>query len=248
MNNSIEATNALAPADMGEDMAKDMTEGKLHTLILYAITIPSFLLAGICFQWYAETHEVALLLLGWVTFGMAFDFLGHIVGLYFGQHPQFLRWFARVNYSALCFGIPFTAFAGTFILAEVAGDSISAALVNYYSIILYSSLIFGSLFMFARYRKVTIAGAVEFVLDKSNHYTGLIFLARRVLLALSLIIGIMVMIDGFGTEWSLWSIAFGLSFIATVPLHIMHKQIPSMLSELITQVIAVYGSWVVFVA
>jgi hypothetical protein len=244
MNNSIEATNTLAPAGM----AKEMSEGKLHALILYVITIPSFLLAGLCFLWYAETHEVALLLLGWVTFGMAFDFLGHIVGLHFAQHSQFLRWFSRINYSALCFGIPFTAMAGTFVLAEVINDSMSSALISYYPVILYTSLLFGSLFMFARYRKVTIAGAVEFVLDKSHHYTGLIFLARRVFLALSLMIGIAVMIDGLGTEWSLWSIAFGLSFIATVPLHIMHKQIPSMLSELITQVIAIYGSWVVFVA
>jgi len=244
MNNSIEATNTLAPADLPKDVAK----GRLHTLILYVIAIPSFLLAGLCFQWYAETHEVALLLLGWVTFGMAFDFLGHIVGLHFAQRTQFLRWFARINFSALCFGIPFTAIAGSFVLAEVVGDGISAALIRHYLIILHSSLIFGSLFMFARYRKVTIAGAVEFVLDKSHRYTGFIFLTRRIFLALSLVIGITVMIDGFGTEWSLWAIAFGLSFIATVPLHIMHKQIPSMLSELITQVIAVYGTWVVFVA
>jgi len=240
MNNPIEATDTLPPAGI--------TEGRLHTLILYAIAIPSFLLAGLCFQWYAETHEVVLLLLGWVTFGMAFDFLGHIVGLHFAQHTRFLHRFARINFSALCFGIPFTAIAGSFILAEVVGDGISAAVIRHYLIILHSSLIFGSLFMFARYRKVTIAGAVEFVLDKSHHYTGLIFLTRRVFLALSLVIAIAVMVDGFGTEWSLWSFAFGLSFIATVPLHIMHKQIPSMLSELITQVIAIYGSWVVFVA
>ncbi|MCP3999480.1 MAG: hypothetical protein GY727_01035 [Gammaproteobacteria bacterium] len=244
MNNSIEASTALPHTDL----IRDRTQGKLHTLILYVIAIPSFLLAGLCFQWYAETSKVALLLLGWVTFGMAFDFLGHIVGLHFSQHSAFLRWFARINYSALCFGIPFTALAGTFVLAEIVTDGISASLVNYYPVVLYSSLLFGSLFIFAHYRKVTINGAVEFVLDKSNHFTGLIFLTRRLLLALSLIIGITVMVDGFGTEWSLWAFAFGLSFIATVPLHIMHKQIPSMLSELITQVIAIYGTWAVFVS
>jgi uncharacterized membrane protein len=62
------------------------------------------------------------------------------------------------------------------------------------------------------------------------------------------VIGVIVMIDGLNTEWMLWAIAFGLSFIVTVPLHILHKQIPSMASELTTQVIAAYGSWVVFVA
>jgi hypothetical protein len=55
-------------------------------------------------------------------------------------------------------------------------------------------------------------------------------------------------VDGMGTDWLLWTLAFGLTFIATVPLHIMHKQIPSMLSELITQIILIYGSWAVFVA
>jgi hypothetical protein len=51
-----------------------------------------------------------------------------------------------------------------------------------------------------------------------------------------------------GTDWLLWTLAFGLTFIASVPLHIMHKQIPSMLSELITQIILIYDSWAVFVA
>jgi len=45
----------------------------------------------------------------------------------------------------------------------------------------------------------------------------------------------------------LWAAAFGLSFIATVPLHIMHKQIPSMLSEAVTLYILAYGSWAMFV-
>jgi hypothetical protein len=221
---------------------------KLHTLTLYAITIPSFLLAGLCFQWYIDTDEVALLLLGWVTFGMAFDFLSHILGLHFGQHTTLLRWFARVNFSALCFGIPFTALAGSFVIAEIVTDGINAALLEHYLTILHGSLIFGALFMFARYRMLTIAGAVEFTLDKTHPYTRIIFLSRRVFLALSLVVGICVMVDGIGTDWLLWTLAFGLTFIATVPLHIMHKQIPSMLSELITQIILIYGSWAVFVA
>jgi hypothetical protein len=220
---------------------------KLHALVLYTITVPSFLLAGICFQWYTETNEVALLLLGWVTFGMAFDFLSHILGLHFGEHKRFLRWYARINFSALCFGIPFTALAGSFVIAEIVNEGISATLVNYYQVILHGSLIFGAFFMFAKYQTFSLAGAIEFTLDKTQSYTRFIFLARRAFLALALVVGIAVMIDGYGTEWSSWSFAFGLSFIATVPLHIMHKQIPSMLSELITQVILIYGSWTVFV-
>ena len=240
MSNSIQATETLLP-----DGAVDK---KMHVFLLYAITVPSFLLASLCFQWYFATHEVALLLLGWVTFGMAFDFLGHILGLHFGQSIGFLRWYARINFSALCFGIPFTALAGSFVIAEAVGDGINAELVRHYSIILHGSLAFGAFFLFARYRRLNIGGAVEFVLDKRHRYTGLIFLVRRVFLALALIVGISVMVDGFGSEWSLWSVAFGATFIATVPLHIMHKQIPSMASELITQLILIYGSWLVFVA
>lgn len=240
MTHSIEAADILNPAGAANR--------KQYAFLLYVITVPSFLLAGICFQWYAATDEVALLLLGWVTFGRAFDFLNHILGLHFGQYTRFLRWYARINFSALCFGIPFTALAGSFVIAAVVRDGISAILIEYYLIILTTALAFGGLFVFARYRQLTIAGAVEFVLDKQHRYTRLIFLARRIFLAMALIVSITVMIDGFATDWSLWSFAFGLSFIATVPLHIMHKQIPSMVAELTTQVILIYGSWVVFVA
>jgi len=219
-----------------------------HAFILYAITLPSFLLAGLCFGWYGSTREVPLLLLGLVTVGMAYDFLSHILGLYLKGHTTFLRWYARINFWALCFGIPFTAFAGTFVMAEIAPDSISAHLADYYRFILISSVAFGALFLFASYKQISIGGALEFVLDKSHTYTRNIFIARRALLGLALIIGIIVMIDGWNTDWRVWSLLFGGTFIATVPLHIMHKQIPSMASELITQIIAIYGTWQVFVA
>jgi hypothetical protein len=240
MMNTDEGTTAINPV-----LAP---QGIKHAFVLYAITLPSLLLAGVCFGWYAATDQVALLLLGLVTLGMAYDFISHILGLYFGRYKSFLRWYARINYWALCFGIPFTAFAGTFIMAEIAPDGISAKLVEYYLAILYISLAFGCLFFFARYREQNINGAAEYVLDKKHPYTKFIFIARRALLALSLVIGITVMIDGLNTEWAIWAIVFGVSFIATVPLHILHKQIPSMASELFTQVIAAYGSWVVFVA
>jgi len=240
MNEFDEATTAVNPA-----MAPSQTT---HAFILYAITLPSFLIAGVCFGWYASTGEIALLLLGLVTFGMAYDFLSHILGLYLSNHKTFLHWYSRINFWALCFGIPFTAFAGTFVMAEVVPDGISAKLVENYQYILHGSVAFGALFMVARYRELNINGAVEYVLDKTHPYTKAIFLARRILLAFSLLLGVTVMIDGFNTDWFLWSTVFGLSFIATVPLHIMHKQIPSMVSELITQVIAVYGTWLVFVA
>ena len=240
MTNTEEGTTAIHPVLV--------PQGTKHAFALYAVALPSFLLAGVCFGWYASTDEIALLLLGLVTFGMAFDFVSHILGLYFGRYKSFLRFYARINYGALCFGIPFTAYAGIFVMAEVAPDSISAKLAEHYLIVLYGSVLFGCLFLFARYREQIINGAVEYVLDKKNPYTRFIFLARRILLVLSLVIGVIVIIDGLNTAWAYWAVAFTLSFIATVPLHILHKQVPSMASELITQVIATGGSWVVFVA
>ena len=57
-----------------------------------------------------------------------------------------------------------------------------------------------------------------------------------------------MILDGWGTDWLAWTLLFGGVFLASIPLHILHKQIPSMLSELITQGLAVYASWHVFVA
>jgi hypothetical protein len=219
-----------------------------HAFILYAITLPSFLLAGLCFGWYGSTGQIPLLLLGLVTLGMAYDFLSHILGIYVSKQTDFLRWYARINFWALCFGIPFTAFAGIFVIAEAAPDSLSARLASQYMPILIGSVAFGALFLFARYKQISIGGSLEFTLDKNHAYTRTIFIARRVLLLAALIISIIVMVDGWNTEWRLWSLVFGVSFIATVPLHIMHKQIPSMISELVTQAIAIYATWQVFVA
>lgn len=221
---------------------------RFHTAILFAITTPSFLLAGLCLQWYVRTDEVALLLLGLVTLGMAYDFLSHILGLYMQNYSGFLRWYSRLNFWALCFGIPFTAFAGTFIMAEVQPDGVSAALADNYLLILHGSVLFGALFLFARYKKINVQGAIEFTLDKSHVYTNTIFIVRRIILALTLVIGITVVIDAWSTDWFIWSLLFTGTFIASIPLHILHKQIPSMLSEVVTQIIAIYGSYLIFVA
>jgi len=237
MTQPIASTAALRPAAL-----------QVRTIILYVTTTATFLLAGACFAWYVQTDRIPLLLLGWVTFGTAFDFLSHILGRHFQQYRDFLSWYARTNFSALCFGIPFTAMAGAFVIAEVAPAGISASIVPYYRELLIASLLFGALFMFARYRYLDIAGAVELTLDKAHSYTRKIFLVRRVFLGLSLLLAVMVMGDGITTEWAVWTALFGLSYIATVPLHILHKHLASMLFEAFTLVVLAYGSWSVFVA
>jgi hypothetical protein len=215
--------------------------------VLYAITVFTFALAALCFYWYAQTVNIALLLLGWVTLGTAFDFNSHVLGLHSGERRDLLTRYARMNFAALCFGIPFTALAGSFVIAAAVPDGINASLVRFWPAILTFSLAFGALFLFARYRQYESSGSVGVMLDKEHDYTRVIFIARRVFLALALVAGVLVMYEGFGTDWRWWSLLFGLSFIATVPLHIAHYELGSMLSEAITLVILAWGSWQAFV-
>ena len=217
-----------------------------HARVIEVLTATGFALAGLCFWFYTRSAAVAWLLVGLVTFGMAFDFLNHVLGARLPLRKRLLENYARVNFSALCFGIPFTAYAGSFIIAEATGGRLSVALVNQWFSVLHGSVAFGLLFMFARYREVTVNGAVEFVLDKRHAYTRVIFILRRILLGASLLIALSVLTDAAGTLWLPWALAFTGVFIASIPLHILHKQIPSMCSELLTQMIAMYGCWVVF--
>lgn len=226
--------------------ALPMAASDTHARVIEVLTAAGFMLAGLCFWFYSRNFAVAWLLIGLVTFGMAFDFLNHVLGARLPTHKRLLEAYARVNFSALCFGIPFTAYAGSFVIAKATGGSLSTALVNNWLVVLHGSVAFGLLFLFARYREASINGAVEFVLDKSHRYTRTIFILRRILLAASLLIALTVLVDAAGTPWLPWALAFTGVFVASIPLHILHKQIPSMLSELLTQAIAVWGCWVVF--
>jgi len=226
--------------------ALPLTPSDTHARVIEALTAAGFMLATLCFWFYSRSSAVVWLLIGLVTFGMAFDFLNHVLGARLPMRKRLLEAYARVNFSALCFGIPFTAYAGSFVIAEATGGRLSTTLVHNWFAVFHASIAFGLLFMFARYREASVNGAVEFVLDKSHRYTRTIFVLRRILLAGSLVIAITVLIDAAGTPWLPWALAFTGVFVASVPLHILHKQIPSMLSELLTQTIAVYGCWIAF--
>ncbi|NND54524.1 MAG: hypothetical protein HKN56_06095 [Gammaproteobacteria bacterium] len=220
----------------------------MHQRIVELLTALGFAMAAICFYWYWQSSAVPVLLLALVTFGMSYDFLNHVLGARFPEADHFLQDYARLNFAALCFGIPFTAYAGTFVMAQVVPDGFSATLARYYLPVLHVSVIFGLLFLFARYKRVEIEGAVEYVLNKDHSYTRTIFILRRVLLAASLLIAIAVILDGWGSDYQYWSLLFFGVFVSSIPLHIMHKQIPSMFSELFTQGIAMYATWRIFVA
>lgn len=218
----------------------------LHARTVELLTATGFSLAAFCFWCYMRNPEVAWLLVGLVTFGMSFDFMNHVLGTRIPEQQTLLQCYARLNFAALCFGIPFTAYAGSFVLAKATAAPLSTLLVDHWLPVLHGSVAFGLLFMFARYKKVNVNGAVEYVLDTRQAYTKTIFMLRRILLVAALGIGLTVVADGLGTPWSAWALAFTGIFVVSIPLHILHKQIPSMVSELLTQAIAVYGCWIVF--
>ena len=236
---SIREFGALLTNESGTDFA--------HLAVLSFLTATGFMMAAICFAWYTNVPEIPILLLGLVTFGMSYDFLSHVLGTLFPRAELFLNIYSRVNFAALCFGIPFTALAATFVMARVVPEGLSAALADQYLPILHTCCAFGLLFLFARYKKFEFAGAVEFTLNKTAPFTRTIFLLRRILLAASLVVAILALIDAWNTDFRAWALLFVGIFTASVPLHIRHMQISSMLSELLTQALAMYATWLIFV-
>jgi hypothetical protein len=210
------------------------------------VTVVAGLAAVACFRWYAGSGSVPLLLLGLVAAGTAFDFASHIAGSALRNERELLLWWARLNYAALCFGIPFTVLAASFVIAAVKPGGVNAAVAGWYPQILAGSVLFGSLFLLARYRMIEVPGGLAVNLDRSDRFTHVIFLVRRFALGLAVVLCVAVMVEGWSTAWTAWSLAFGLLFIATVPLHILHLQVTSMVIETTTLAVLVYGSRLVF--
>ena len=233
--------------NLGVPVTKSERADFAHLAVLSFITAAGFLQAALCFVWYVQAPEIPILLLGLVTFGMSYDFLSHVLGTVVPGAERFLKLYSRINFAALCFGIPFTAFAGTFIVARLVPDGINASLADHYLLILHAACAFGLLFLFAGYKKIEVEGAVEFTLNKAQAFTKTIFLVRRVLLAASLVVAILLLVEAWNTELRVWALLFVGVFTASVPLHIRHMQIASMLSELLTQALAMYATWLVFV-
>jgi len=61
------------------------------------------------------------------------------------------------------------------------------------------------------------------------------------------VIAILAGIDGLRSGMAVWSALFCLLFIATVPLHILHKHVCSMAAEAVTLAVLFYGAVQVFV-
>jgi len=191
--------------------------------------------------------NVAMTLLSLVTLGTAYDFVSHIVGRDVSDPKPSLEIYARLNFAALCFGIPFTSLAASFVVGTQYQEGLSAALASWWLEILIGSLLFGALFLVARYKTFVMHGGIEYTLDKSHGYTKAIFLIRRVLLAIAAVVALIAMYEGFAhTSMGWWTAAFSVLFIATIPLHILHRPIASMLGEAATLWVLFYGTLRVF--
>jgi len=190
--------------------------------------------------------NVAMLLLALVTLGTAYDFFSHIIGRGVTEPRPSLLLYAKFNFAALCFGIPFTSLAASFVVAEIVPDGISATLAGYWLELLIGSVLFGSLFFFAKYKTFVMHGGIEYTLDKSDRYTKIIFVTRRVLLAIAVVVSLVAVYEGLGSSMIWWTIAYAVLFVATIPLHIMHRPIASMLAEAATLLVLFYGTSRVF--
>jgi len=225
---------------------RDSMKTRPEATAIYAIAGVTTALFAVCLAAAVQSGAAALYLLAAVILGTAYDFGAAIAGARAPRADRSLVRYARLNFAALPFGIVFTPMAASFVIAELAPGGLNQQLAQSYPLLLAGALGFGALFLFAKYRRVDTGGATEYVLDHGHRYTATIFMLRRVILGLSMLIAVIAVYEGFGTSHAVWSALFLAAFAASVPLHILHLRIPSMLSELATLVILAWGSLRIF--
>jgi hypothetical protein len=132
--------------------------------------------------------------------------------------------------------------SAAFIISNFTTSRFCMLLASNYFPWLIFSLITGSLFLFTKYTLEEEEGVPTFKLDQGDRFTAIAFIIRRILLLSSLIITLLVILEGLKTAFAIWTILFGGLFILTIPLHIMQKHVSSMTVEFITLVILFYGA------
>lgn len=205
------------------------------------LTVLTFALAGLALILEFIVKEPGVLLLAFVTIGTGIDFAGSLIGDYVTDKKSVLL-YTKVRFSLLNFGILFTPLCAAYVLQYFPSATISRSLFANFPLLLIFSLVTGALFMFTSYVEDTDTGETVYKLDRKDRFTKVAFIIRKTVLLCSLIIAIIAIAEGVRTEMALWAIMFGVLFIATIPLHILHKELPSMSAELATLVILLYGA------
>jgi hypothetical protein len=193
-----------------------------------------------------RVRQAGVMVLALVILGTFIDFLGAYTGAFISQQARLLL-FTKVRFSLLNFGIIFTPMSAAFILAKSPNAPLCSALAARYAWLAVFSLATGALFLFTKYTSATDEGVATYRLDRDDPFTKRAFLLRRIILAGSLVIAILVGVDGLRCGMAAWTALFCLLFIATVPLHILHKHVCSMAAEAVTLAVLLYGAVQVFV-
>ena len=209
--------------------------------VIRLLTGLNCIVAGACLMLELKVKEPGVLLLAFVTIGTGIDFTGSLIGDYV-KNEKLLLLYTKLRFSLLNFGILFTPLCAAYVLQYFPSASICRALFSQFPLLLILSLITGGLFMFSHYVKDDAKGETGYTLDRGDKFTKCAFIIRKVVLLCSLIIAIVVVVEGIKTEMALWSLLFGVVFVATVPLHIFYKQLSSMAAELATLVIILFGA------
>ncbi|MBN2108004.1 MAG: hypothetical protein JW832_11320 [Deltaproteobacteria bacterium] len=215
---------------------------KLCALIITAATGA---LALAAFYLELKVRQAGVMALALVTLGTFIDFLGSYTGGFITCQARLLL-FTKARFSLLNFGIIFTPLSAAFILAETPNAPLCSALAALYPGLAVFSLGTGALFLFTKYTPATEEGVATYRLDRDDPFTKRAFLIRRIILAGSLVIAILAGIDGLRSGMAVWTSLFCLLFIATVPLHILHKHVCSMAAEAVTLAVLFYGAVQVF--
>ena len=213
------------------------------TLVITFLTV---LLALACFYLEIKYRRHGILMLALVTLGTGFDFSLSIIGDYI-KSSRIVLLCTKISFSLLNFGVVFTAMAAAYVVKDLAGCDLSAAMISFNHIFFLFSIVSGTLFLFTKYvPNKNVEGL--YTLDRKDGFTLFAFIVRRIVLAGSLIMALIVVFEGVKTPFALWSLLFGGLFVATVPLHILHKHMLSMIVEFLTLAVLFYGTLLVITA
>lgn len=207
------------------------------------ITVLTFFLALACFWLEIKFRQHGVLMLALVSLGTGFDFSLPIIENYIKNRKAFLL-YTKISFSLLNFGVVFTAMAAAYVLKDLTGCDLSAAMISFNHLFLLFSIGSGVLFLFTKYVPNKNAEGL-YTLDRKDGFTLFAFIVRRIVLACSLIMALIVVFEAIKTPFALWSVLFGGLFIATVPLHILHKHMLSMIVEFLTLAVLFYGTFLV---
>jgi len=221
-------------------LKKEKTFEKNLTLV---ITLSTVLLALACFYLEIKYRQHGVLMLALVILGTGFDFSLSIIGDYVKSTKAVLLC-TKISFSLLNFGVVFTAMAAAYVVKDLSGCDLSASIISFNHIFLLFSITSGALFLFTKYVPNEKTEGL-YTLDKKDGFTLFAFIVRRIVLAGALIMALIVVFEAIKTPFALWSVLFGGLFIATVPLHILHKHMLSMTVEFLTLAVLFFGTLLV---